>query len=84
MKPDCFRDISAVEQRVRELQEWLRKNAPECQAEQKHLDEGTPERAYWHFGYLVALRDVLRFLTASESPNQKSYSADNSSWHPLS
>jgi hypothetical protein len=35
--------------RMEELQEWLLFNAPECRAEQKHLDEGTAERAYWHF-----------------------------------
>jgi hypothetical protein len=28
-------------------------------AEQRHLDPGTIERAYWHHGYLAALRDVL-------------------------
>ena len=28
--------------------------------EQKHLDKGVPERAYWHYGYGMALRDVLK------------------------
>ena len=27
--------------------------------EQRHLDEGSAERAYWHAGYAQALRDVL-------------------------
>jgi hypothetical protein len=81
--PDCFRDISAIEKRASDLQEWLQKNAPASLADQKHLDEGTQERVYWHYGYMVALRDVLRFLTDSHEPNQKSYSSDNSSSHPL-
>lgn len=75
-------DISAVYKRISDLEKWLEKNAPECHVEQKHLDEGTQERVYWHYGYLVALRDVLRMLTEPESPNQKQRSADTSnSYH---
>lgn len=29
---------------------------------QKHLDLGTPERAYYHLGYAVALADTLQLL----------------------
>ena len=35
--------------------------------EQRHLDAGTPEREYWHYGYMVALRDVIRLLTGQTS-----------------
>jgi hypothetical protein len=45
------------------LAKWLRENAPECAEEQAHLDEGSEARAYWNYGYLVALRDVLDVLT---------------------
>ena len=44
------------------LLDWLRKDHPECGDEQKHLDEGSIERAYWHYGYMVALGDTLRLL----------------------
>jgi len=80
--PDCFKDISAVEKRAGDLQEWLQKNAPASLAEQKHLDEGTQERAYWHYGYMVALRDVLRFLTDSESSSAETHKRDISSSFP--
>jgi hypothetical protein len=70
MRPDCFQDISALEQRADDLQEWLKKNAPGVFAEQKHLDEGSPERAYWHYGYLVAVRDIYRLLTGQRIPSQ--------------
>jgi hypothetical protein len=30
--------------------------------EQRHLDEGTKERKYWHHGYASALKDVLTIL----------------------
>jgi hypothetical protein len=82
-RPDCFRDIAAIERRAKDLEEWFEKNAPECRAEQKHLDEGTQERAYWHYGYMTALRDVLRFLTDSDMPTRKQHSGDSSSSHPL-
>jgi hypothetical protein len=77
-----FSDISAVEKRVSELSEWIQKNAPEAPTEQKHLDEGTQERAYWNYGYMVALRDVLRLLTGAERPSRKPYNADKSSSYP--
>jgi len=46
------------------LRKWLKENAPECCDEQRHLDAGTPERAYWHYGYLCALDDVLRWKSS--------------------
>jgi hypothetical protein len=82
MKPDCFRDLSDIEKRVADLREWLQKNAPASLSEQKHLEEGTQERIYWHYGYMVALRDVLRFLTESDTPNQKPYNVCKSNSHP--
>ena len=74
-----FRDISVLEDRARQLSEWLKKSAPECFTEQKHLDENTQERVYWHYGYMVALRDALRFLTGEDLPSQKSYKRDRTS-----
>lgn len=34
--------------------------------EQKHLDKETIERAYWHYGYGMALYDVLRNFKLEE------------------
>lgn len=78
-----YKDISEVEKRVSELSDWLKEEAPECLSEQKQLNEGTQERAYWHYGYMVALRDVLRFLTNTDKPSRKQYSVDKSSSHPV-
>lgn len=52
----------ALRKRISGLRKWLRQNAPECGEEQKHLEEGTPERVYWHYGYMVALRDILTLI----------------------
>jgi hypothetical protein len=55
-------------QRKNEILEWLQRECPECSDEQKHLDEGTTERAYWHYGYAVALKDVLALLGSASTP----------------
>ncbi len=60
--------LSALKERHDALVEWLEREAADCVAEQRHLEEGTVERIYWHYGYLMALRDVLAmFPTASTS-----------------
>ena len=54
--------MQAISQRVEELKHWLAEKAPYCAATQKHLDEGSVEQAYWHYGYLCALRDVQSMI----------------------
>ncbi len=56
----------AINDRIDSLTEWLTENAPEC-SEQAHLDEGSPERAYWHHGYLTALCDLRELLRGQRS-----------------
>jgi hypothetical protein len=51
----------AIEERIAGLTEWLKEHAPEVE-QQRQLDEGSRERAYWHYGYLVALRDLRDLL----------------------
>ncbi len=51
-----------LEKRRDGLAKWLKKYAPETGREQKHLDMGTEARAYWHHGYFMAIKDVLRLL----------------------
>jgi hypothetical protein len=65
-------EIAKIERRVHDLSEWLRENAPSCVTEQKHLDEGSQERVYWHYGYMVALRDALRLIAGQEWPSESS------------
>jgi len=47
------------------IREWLDDVAPYTAHDQKHLDENTPERAYWHYGYQAALADVIEMLMAA-------------------
>ena len=71
MKPeDEILDLSPFEKRANGISDWLEENDREWFEEQKHLDRGTRERIYWHYGYLVALRDIYRYLAAQAMPNQ--------------
>ena len=52
-------DRSLVRERIHRLELWLAADRHNCEEDQAHLVEGSAERAYWHHGYLVALRDML-------------------------
>ena len=54
------REIVDVASQEMDTLEWLKSNHPEVFTEQKHLDAGTPERAYWHYGRWSALKDIRR------------------------
>lgn len=56
----------ALRERAEGLSAWLREHAPYCSEEQTHLDAESRERAYWHYGYAVALRDVLELLGSGQ------------------
>ena len=66
--PEKVEESSIVEKlqiRCRGQLAWLKEEAPECFKEQLHTRRGTsPERIYWHYGYAIALRDVLNLLGA--------------------
>lgn len=38
---------------------WLHERHPEVFREQRHCDDGSAERAYWHFGSMAALSDII-------------------------
>jgi hypothetical protein len=54
--------ILAIRARLQGIREWMAEEAPYVTIDQRHLDEHTPERAYWHYGYQAALGDVLALL----------------------
>lgn len=73
--------IDAASKLIRSKRDGLKREladvAPYTFADHKHLDANTPERAYWHYGYINALEDVLRLLV--DAPSQKSSSEGKSS-----
>ncbi len=59
-----------------EVSEWLENESPYTMFDQKHLESGTSEQAYWHYGYVSAINDVMRLLSetsASEGNSQSSH-----------
>lgn len=54
---------SKLTERIAELEGFV---PDHLKQEQKHLDEGTVERDYWHYGYLMALRDLLGLISPHE------------------
>lgn len=59
-----------LRKRIKDLTEWLQQTNPGCFSEQRHLDSGTTERSYWHYGYLCAVRDIRLLRSPSgDLPN---------------
>lgn len=72
-------EFRKIENRCKELREWISHRAPQCLTEQKHLEEGTDERGYWAHGYLAALTDVVQLFTRESLPDQLYESGGSSS-----
>jgi hypothetical protein len=60
---DAAKVAEMLEARRAALAHRLSDDAPFAIADQKHTKANTPEWAYWHFGYCVALADAIRLLT---------------------
>ena len=54
--------IQAISDKLRALTCWLAENAPNCDISQKHLDAGSSQQVYWHYGYVCAIRDILSLI----------------------
>ncbi len=49
------------------IEEWLAKNSPSCLVEKLHLMEDvSPEKVYWNYGYYAAIRDMLDIMGVVE------------------
>jgi hypothetical protein len=73
-------EFRKIEDRCRELKEWISDRAPQCLTEQRHLEEDSSERGYWAHGYLSALQDVVGLfsketLSDQEYNNQQRHAA---------
>ncbi|CAN1724016.1 conserved protein of unknown function [Hyphomicrobium sp. 1Nfss2.1] len=56
------RNLAVIEERRDSIREWLLSQAVQTNLEQRHLDSGSREEAYWHHGYQAALDDMLKLL----------------------
>ena len=55
--------IALLRDRADGIRAWLNEDHKEDLATNAYLHEGTVERAWWHSGYQVALRDAIGVLT---------------------
>jgi hypothetical protein len=58
----------ALRLRLAALDEWLGSDEAIACRQQKHLDTGSEERAYWHLGYHAALSDLAVLIGAQARP----------------
>jgi hypothetical protein len=66
--------ILALRSRAEGRQKWLLEQRPQIFEEQKHCEAevngvACVERVYWHYGYSVALLDMLRQLDNLKKEN---------------
>ena len=66
--PESVDALELLRNRAEKLEGWLREHAPQVTEDQSHLDSGSDAQAYWNYGYLVALRDVLNSLDRGSAP----------------
>ena len=59
--------VGKLKNRAFSMEAFLEVNHPEVIKEQKHLDAGSEAQAYWNYGALVAIRDILRLLTGTDN-----------------
>ena len=58
---------SKLFKRIIDLEFQLKSEYPEMFTEQKHCSSSYPsERAYWHYGYLMALKDIIKSFQLKE------------------
>jgi hypothetical protein len=56
------KNLAILAKRRDNIREWLERQDEETDLEQKHLDSGSSEQAYWHHGYQTALDDILKLF----------------------
>ena len=58
----------ALHRRIVVLGAWLASQGldPDLESDQAHIDEGSRDRLYFHFGYYAGLKKALAMLTASD------------------
>lgn len=56
-----------IAKRIKDTEDWLILKHPDIPLGQKHLDEDTDERAYWHYGYLIALKDIQKLIREADN-----------------
>ena len=54
---------AALEQEIVELGEWLAAQGIDVRKDHSSIDEGSRDRLYWRYGYLIGLKHAHAILT---------------------
>jgi hypothetical protein len=54
----------AINKRIAALDKWLDQQPIDPREEQAHLDNESLEQLYWHYGYLMGLKDTMKALSS--------------------
>jgi hypothetical protein len=57
--------MSNLEVLLQERLDGIERSSDLPSRDQRHLDAGSDERAYWHHGYASALKDALRMIQST-------------------
>lgn len=57
------KDLAILVERRDRIREWLLREAEHTDFDQRHLETGSSEQAYWHHGYQAALDDMLKLFS---------------------
>lgn len=60
-----------IVERIAAMEEWMRQYGSSALREQRHLERDSIERAYWNFGYLMALREALALVSDQDDSSQR-------------
>lgn len=53
-------DRMKIAESIAGIEEYLARQLEDVKHEQAHLTEGSRESLYWHYGYMMALKDMMR------------------------
>lgn len=65
-----YRKGVPIVERIASLEQWMRQYGSCALREQRHLYKDSVERAYWNYGYLMALREALALVTDQDSSSE--------------
>lgn len=57
------KNLEILVERRDNIRDWLARQAEYTDFEQRHLETGSSEQAYWHHGYQAALDDMLKLFS---------------------
>lgn len=64
--------IEKARERIAGIEEYLaRQKTTSVKEEQAHLVEGSDASLYWHFGYMMALKDIFRLSGKQQDQDGK-------------